>query len=171
MSFWSGRERSKKVGVSGMSLRGRAIKAYEEEKKRHKEHERQRTKNFAEFKARREFEKIFGAKPDQVQPVTPYECFIKCDGLTFRAREHEYETTFEVRVQCPQCHDLFFVEVNSLSSLGEALSNPAIKCPKCMNSSEPSEPRGSSVEERIAQKLREILDLLQKGEQDGKIES
>ena len=146
-----------------MSLRDRAIKAYEEERKRHKEHERQRTKNFAEFKARREFEKIFGAKPDQVQPVTPYECFIKCDGLTFRAREHEYGITFEVSVPCSECHNEFFIEVNSLSSLGEALSNPAIKCPECMNSSEPSEPRGPSVERRIVQKLREILDLLQKG--------
>ena len=146
-----------------MSLRDRAIKAYEEERKRHKEHEGRRIKNFAEFKARREFEKIFGAKPDRVQPVTPYECFIECDGLTFRAHEHEYGTTFEVSVRCPQCHNPFFVEVNSLSSLGEALSNPAIKCPECMNSSEPSEPRGPSVERRIAQKLREILDLLQKG--------
>ena len=145
-----------------MSLRERAIKAYEEGRKRYKEHERRRTKNFAEFKAR-EFEKIFGAKPDRVQPVTPYECFIECDGLTFRAHEHEYGTTFEVSVRCPQCHNPFFVEVNSLSSLGEALSNPAIKCPECMNSSEPSEPRGPSVEGRIVQKLREILDLLQKG--------
>jgi len=115
-----------------MSLRDRAIKAYEEERKRHKEHERRRTKNFAEFKARREFEKIFGAKPDQVQPVTPYECFIECDGLTFRAREHEYGITFEVSVPCSECHNEFFIEVNSLSSLGEALSNPAIKCPECM---------------------------------------
>ena len=148
-----------------MSLRERAIKAYEEGRKRHKEHERRRTKNFAEFKAR-EFEKIFGAKPDRVQPATPYECFIECDGLTFRAHEHEYGTTFEVSVQCPQCHNPFFVEVNSLSSLGEVLSNPAIKCPECMEffrafQSEPSEPRESSVEEQIVQKLREILDLLQ----------
>ena len=147
------------LGVRAMGLRERAIKAYEEGKKKRKEYERRRTKNFAEFRAR-EFERIFGAKPDQVQPVTPHECLIKCDGLTFRAHEYEYGTTFEVEVQCPQCHNHFFVEVSSLSSLGEVLSNPA-KCPKCSESSEPSEPREPSVEKQIVQKLREILDLLQ----------
>ena len=143
-------------GVSEMGLRERAIKAYEEEKKRLEEYKRERAQNYAEWRVR-EFEEIFGVKPDKVQPVSPHECFIECDGLTFRVHEAAYGTTFEVEVQCPQCHNHFFVEVSSLSSLGEVLSNPA-KCPKCLDSPEPREP---SVEEQIVQKLREILDLLQ----------
>jgi len=142
-----------------MGLRERAIKAYEEEKKKYGEYEKQKAKTFAERRAK-EFEEIFGVKPDKVQPVSLYECLIECDGLTFRVRAAPYRDIFEVSVQCPQCHNPFFIEVDSLSSLGEALSNPAIKCSKCMNSSEPSEPRKPSVEEQIVQKLREILDLL-----------
>ena len=143
-----------------MGLRERAIKAYEEEKKKHEEYERQRAQNFAEWRAK-EFEEIFGVKPDKVQPVSPYECFIACDGLTFRALEHDYRTTFEVQVQCPRCHSHFFRRIYSLSSLGYTLSNPG-KCLKCVNSSKPGEP---SVEEQIVQKLREILDLLKEGEE------
>ena len=143
-----------------MGLRERAIKVYEEDKKKREESEKREAEAFAERKAK-EFERIFGVKPDKVQPVTPYECSIECDGLTFRVRAAPYRDIFEVGVQCPQCHNPFFIEVDSLSSLGEALSNSAIKCPKCMNSSEPSEPRESSVEEQIVQKLREILDLLE----------
>jgi len=146
-----------------MGLRERAIKAYEEEKKRRKEYEKRKTKNFAELSVR-EFERVFGTKPDQVQPVTPHECLIKCDGLTFRVKQED-RITFEVSVPCSECHNEFFIGVNSLSSLGEVLSNPTIKCPECMEffrafQSEPSEP---SVEEQIVQKLREILDLLQEG--------
>jgi len=143
-----------------MGLRERAIEVYEEWKRGVEERERREGQHFAERKAK-EFERIFGVKPDKVQPVTPYECSIECDGLTFRVRAAPYRDIFEVGVQCPQCHNPFFIEVDSLSSLGEALSNSAIKCPKCMNSSEPSEPRESSVEEQIVQKLREILDLLE----------
>ena len=149
------------LGVSEVGLRERAIKAYEEEKKRLEEYKRERAQNYAEWRVR-EFEEIFGVKPDKVQPVSPHECFIECDGLTFRVHEAAYGTTFEVEVQCPQCHNHFFREVNSLCGLGRALSNPA-KCPKCSESSKPSEPREPSVEKQIVQKLREILDLLQEG--------
>jgi len=138
-----------------MGLRERAIKAYEEDKKRREESERREAKSFAERKAK-EFEEIFGVKPDKVQPVTPYECSIECDGLTFRVRAAPYRDIFEVSVRCPQCHSLFFREVGSLHRLGEILSNSE-KCPKCLDS---SEPRELSVEEQIVQKLREILDLL-----------
>ena len=144
------------LGVSEMSLRERAIKAYEEWKRGVKEREKQEAQLFAERKAK-EFERIFGAKPDEVRPATPYECFIMCDGLTFRVRAAPYRDIFEVSVQCPQCHNQFFREVDSLHGLGETLSNSE-KCPKCLDSPEPREP---SVEKQIVQKLREILDLLQ----------
>jgi len=144
-----------------MGLRERAIEAYMKDKREHEEKERRAAQRFAERKAR-DFESIFGAKPDKVQPVTPYECSIECDGLTFKVRDTAFGTRYEVGVPCPKCGKPVFRGVDSLINLGYVLSTPA-KCSECICSIDSPEPREPSVEEQIVQKLREILDLLQEG--------
>ena len=146
------------LGVREMGLRERAIKAYEEDKKKREESERREAESFAERKAK-EFERIFGVKPDKVQPVTPYECSIECDGLTFRVRDTAFGARFEAGIPCPKCERLVFMQVDSLAGLGYWLTHP-VECSECVKSSGTREP---SVEEQIVQKLREILDLLQEG--------
>ena len=140
-----------------MGLRERAIEAYVERKKEEEEREKREAQEFAERRAR-DFERIFGVKPDKVQPVSPYECLITCDDLSFIAYDSR---TFKVSLKCPQCHTTVFREVSSLADLGKALSNPE----KCFMCAFPSKQREPSVEEQIVQKLREILDLLKEDEE------
>jgi len=144
-----------------MGLREKAIREYEERKKEREEWKKREAQRFAERRAE-EFAYIFGVKPDEVLPKTPYECYIKCDGLSFRVCDSAGGAVYEVGIECPLCGKTVFREVSSLANLGEALSNP-VKCSECSNNS--SESEAQSVEEQIVQKLREILDLLREDEE------
>ena len=144
-----------------MGLREKAIREYEEREKEKEEREKREAQRFAERRAE-EFAYIFEVKPDEVLPKTPHECYIKCDGLTFRVRDSVGGAIYEVGIPCSKCGKTVFRRVSSLANLGEALSNP-VKCSECSDNS--SESEAQSVEEQIVQKLREILDLLREDEE------
>ena len=115
-----------------VSLRERAIKAAEEERKQWKE----KASNFA-AEAKEEFQKRFGEVSDlDVKPITPSMAKVTADGLSFTAKRECTECgehiKFYIEVKCSECGKMFTHSkaCETLADIGYRLESPGI-CKAC----------------------------------------
>ena len=115
-----------------VSLRERAIKAAEEERKQWKE----AASNFA-TEAKKEFQKRFGEVSYlDAKPITKNEAKITADDLTFVAKKESIEYNerirFYIEVKCSECGNMFThpKPCETLADIGHRLVLPDI-CKAC----------------------------------------
>ena len=138
-------------------LRGKAIRAYKEYLEKKGKIRKKKIRDIAE-RVREEFIQRFKTEPENIVPISPYECLLKSDGLKFRAVEDEHKIRFFVFTECQCCHSLFEKRVTSLRALGEVLSETCI-CEKCKEAFGVIVDKTSREEEDI-KKLCEVLKML-----------
>ena len=115
-----------------VSLRERAIKAAEEERKQWKE----KASNFA-AEAKEEFQKRFGEVSDlDVKQITESMAKVTADGLSFTAKRECTECgehiRFYIEVKCSECGKMFTHSkaCETLADIGYRLETPGI-CKAC----------------------------------------
>ena len=115
-----------------VSLRERAIKAAEEERK----HWKEKASNFA-AEAKEEFQKRFGEVSDlDVKQITESMAEITADGLSFTAkrerRECDEHIKFYIEVKCSECGKMFTHSkaCETLADIGYRLESPG-SCKTC----------------------------------------
>jgi len=119
-----------------LSLRERAIKAAEEERKQWKE----KASNFA-AEAKEEFQKRFGEVLElDVKQITESMAKITADGLSFIAQKEHMERSEDIRfnikfyieVKCSECGKMFTHQkaCETLADIGYRLESPGF-CKTC----------------------------------------
>ena len=115
-----------------VSLRERALKAAEEERKQWKE----KASNFA-AEAKKEFQKRFGEVSElDVKQITENMAEITADGLNFTAkreyRECDEHIKFYIEVKCSECSKMFTHSkaCETLADIGYRLESPG-SCKAC----------------------------------------
>jgi len=115
-----------------VSLRERAIKAAEEERKQWKE----KASNFA-AEAKEEFQKRFGEVSDlDVKQITESMAKVTADGLSFTAKRECTECgehiKFYIEVKCSECGKMFTHSkaCETLADIGYRLESPG-SCKTC----------------------------------------
>ena len=117
-----------------MGLKEKAIAIYLKETEEQRERDKKAAEEYAR-QAKKEFREIFGEEPDEVQPITQWQCEIHCDSLIFEVHRKTYGSEFYVNLPCSRCGKQVPIHIYSISSLGYWLSQKLL-CERCSEKEE-----------------------------------
>lgn len=138
----------------------RCIEAYKKAEKEREEIARRKTEEFRD-RAIRIFERLFDAKVTDSDAISESEVRLWIDDVRIVARNTCTDVQFFVMKRCEHCGSYFLPELSSscktIKDIGSDLVEASV-CNRCRSDAFESK----TPEEKIAENLREIFEILKK---------